>query len=191
MTPEFESHKNLSSHSFEDLPSPKVENSPLGTLDMQKRDRFELLSAYLDGEVTAAERRQVQEWLDTDPQVQRLYNRLLKLRQGLTTMSAPQAVPVQQTVDAVFAKLDRRRPNRALKWGGVAIAALFVGALATVLPGRDSFVPQLASSPTPNSEPLMVALNEPLVNIPKAAVTSPIKSLPHSSSNPSHDRKLH
>ena len=191
MNPEFDSHQNLSSHSFEDLPSPKVENSPLGTLDMQKRDRFELLSAYLDGEVTAAERRQVQEWLDTDPQVQRLYKRLLKLREGLTIMSAPQSVPVQQTVDAVFAKLDRRRPTRALRWGGVAIAALFVGALATVLPGRDSFVPQLASSPTPNSEPLMVALNEPLVNIPKAAVTSPIKSLPHSSSNPSHDRKLH
>ena len=30
---------------------------------MVKRDRFELISAYLDGEVTAAERKQVEEWL--------------------------------------------------------------------------------------------------------------------------------
>ncbi len=190
MTPEFNSHQNNSSHSFEDLSSPKVENSPLGTLDMQKRDRFELLSAYLDGEVTAAERRQVQEWLDTDPQVQQLYNRLLKLRSAFKTVSAPQQVPVEQTIDAVFDRLDRR-PNRMFRWGGVAIAALFVGALATVFPGRDSFSPQLASSPTPNSEPLMVALNEPLVNIPKAAVASPVKSLPHSSSHPNGDQKLH
>lgn len=183
MTPEFDSHQNNSSHSFEDLPSPKLENSPLGTLDMQKRDRFELLSAYLDGEVTAAERRQVQEWLDTDPQVQQLYNRLLKLRSALRTVPIQQEVSADQTIDAFFDRLDRR-PTRRWRWGGVAIAAVFVGALATLLPGRDSLVPQLAQSPTPSSEPLMVALNEPLVNIPKAAVTSPVKSLPHSSNAP-------
>lgn len=191
MTPEFDSHQNPSSHSFEDLSSPKVEHSPLGTLDMQKRDRFELLSAYLDGEVTAAERRQVQEWLDTDPHVQQLYNRLLKLRSAFKTMSVPQELPIEQTIEDVFDRLDRR-PNRMWRWGGVAIAALFVGALATVLPGRNLLSPQLASSPTPNSEPLMVALNEPLVNIPKAAVTSPVESLPHSSSHPSqNNRELH
>jgi len=31
-------------------------------MDMLKRDRFELLSAYLDGEVTAAQRQQVEDW---------------------------------------------------------------------------------------------------------------------------------
>lgn len=180
MTP-FDSNQNMSPDSFEELPSPKKENSdsPLFVLDMQKRSRFELLSAYLDGEVTAVERQQVQQWLSTDPQMQSLYNRLLKLRQSLRTVSVPQEVPVEQTVDAVFERLDRRRSPR-LRWGGVAIAALFVGALATVLPGRDLFSPQLASSPnstTVSSEPLMVALNEPLVNIPKAAVTSPVESL--------------
>jgi hypothetical protein len=36
-------------------------------------DRFELLSAYIDGEVTAAERKQVEEWLATDPTVQQLH----------------------------------------------------------------------------------------------------------------------
>lgn len=188
MAPEFDSHQNLSSNSFEDLPSGKIESSasPVGNLDMQQRDRFELLSAYLDGEVTAAERRQVQQWLDTDPQVQHLYNRLLKLRSAVRTMSVPQPVSEEQTIDAFFDKLDRR-PNRMWRWGGVAIAAMFVGALATVLPGRDSFSPQLANK---SPEPLMVALNEPLVHIPKAAVTSPVKSLP-ASTHTTHDKHLH
>jgi len=38
-------------------------------MDMEKRDCFELLSAYLDGEVTATERRQVEEWLSTDASI--------------------------------------------------------------------------------------------------------------------------
>ena len=32
----------------------------------QEHGRYQLLSAYLDGEVTVDERRQVQEWLDSD-----------------------------------------------------------------------------------------------------------------------------
>ena len=40
---------------------------------MYQRDRFELLSAYIDGEVTAAERGQIEQWLTTDPEVQCLY----------------------------------------------------------------------------------------------------------------------
>ncbi|MFM8202724.1 MAG: anti-sigma factor family protein, partial [Dolichospermum sp.] len=52
-------------------------------MDMQKREYFELLSAYLDGEVTATERRQVEQWLSTDASVKCLYKRLLNLRQGL------------------------------------------------------------------------------------------------------------
>jgi anti-sigma factor RsiW len=51
------------------------------TMDMHNRNRFELLNAYLDGEVTADERRQIENWLTTDPQVQCLYARALKLRQ--------------------------------------------------------------------------------------------------------------
>ncbi len=51
------------------------------TMDMPNRDRFELLNAYLDGEVTAAQRQQIDNWLTTDSQVQCLYARALKLRQ--------------------------------------------------------------------------------------------------------------
>jgi negative regulator of sigma E activity len=175
MTPEFDSLRNPQSHSLEDSSSGNWEtsNSPLGTLDMQKRDRFELLSAYLDGEVTAAERRQVQEWLATDPQVQCLYNRLLKVRQALRAIPVPASEPVDQTVDQVFAKLDRR-PKRMFVWGGAAIAAIFVGALATMFPGNNPFSPQFAQSPKPEAsgEALTIALNKPLLNIPSTAAAS-------------------
>lgn len=199
MTPEFESDNNHKPHSSEDSLSGNLENSPLplGKLDMQKRDRFELISAYLDGEVTAAERRQVQEWLATDPQAKSMYNRLLKVRQALRTMPAPPAESVEQTVEQVFAKLDRRPtveqvfakldrcPKRAFSWGGAAIAALFVGALATVLPIHRSLNHQFAFSPDQETtaEPVMIALNEPLVTIPKAAIAQSEKSLQQPSVN--------
>lgn len=158
-------------------------NPNSGSLDTIQRDRFELLSAYLDGEVTAAERKQVEDWLTSDPTVQRLYTRLLKLRQGLQNMPVPTSErSVQQTVDDVFARVERR-PKLSVVWGGAAIAALFIGTLATVLPGR-SPIPQMAESPqeqtqpaeseTENSEPLLIALDKPLVAIPKAPVAAPI-----------------
>lgn len=61
MTPEFESQKHQK-NSFGDSPDPCC-----GARDMEKRDRFELLSAYLDGEVSATERKQVEDWLQPTP----------------------------------------------------------------------------------------------------------------------------
>uniref|UniRef100_A0ACD5GTL5 Anti-sigma factor family protein n=1 Tax=Desertifilum tharense IPPAS B-1220 TaxID=1781255 RepID=A0ACD5GTL5_9CYAN len=70
MTPQFDSHQPSKqpsgSHSSARW-NARNPNSSMGALDMLKRDRFELLSAYLDGEVTASERQQVENWLDTDP----------------------------------------------------------------------------------------------------------------------------
>lgn len=142
-------------------------NESTGGMDMLKRDSFELLSAYLDGEVTADERRQVENWLDNDPEIQLLYGRLLKLRQGLRSIPAPPAQqPAEQTVQQVFARLDRR-PKIAGFWGGAAIAALFISALSAVLPTSQLPERQQASSPPQALPDLMVALNSPVVEIPK------------------------
>ncbi|MGB3612868.1 MAG: hypothetical protein WBA10_03675 [Elainellaceae cyanobacterium] len=95
--------------------------------DNMKRDRFELLSAYLDGEVTPAERQQVLLWLEQDQTMQCLYARLLKLRRGLQCMPVP---PSNASIEDTLAKVQsriKRRPRRAMAaWGGTAIAALFV-----------------------------------------------------------------
>ncbi len=179
MTPEIESQNHPQTHLHEDLPALKADeaNQLTGAMDMHKRDRFELLSAYLDGEVSAAERRQVEEWLANDPEVQRLYERLLNLRKGLRTMPLPPAQqPVEGTVEQVLVRVNKR-PKMAVAWGGTAIAALFIGALSGVLPSRQSPLDQLPQAPQPAAKPesLMVALNTPVVEIPKAPASAPGK----------------
>ncbi len=166
-----------------DLPSGEAEhtNESTGAIDMVKRDRFELLSAYLDGEVTAAERRQVEELLASDQSVRCLHTRLLKLRQGLRTMPVPQSQAVEETVERVMARLRRRRARLALAWGGTAIAATIIGAVSGFLPGG-KFSPQLAQNPATEqaqssnsiaAAPLNVSINNPILPIPKAAETTP------------------
>ncbi|NEP11441.1 MAG: Fis family transcriptional regulator [Symploca sp. SIO2C1] len=142
-------------------------------MDSLQRDRFELLSAYIDGEVTAAERYQVQELLSKDPDMQRLYTRLMKLRQGLRQLPVPTCeTTAPETVQKVFSRIDRRRSRKAFIWGGAALAALFVSAVSGVFSGNRSFVPQVAQSPEPEvaSEPLMISANQPVIEIPKAPV---------------------
>lgn len=96
---------------------------------MLQRDQFELLSAYLDGEVTAAERREVEALLSQDEQTKQLYSRLLKLRSGFQGLPLTAAQPVNSTVDQVMERLDRPRISRRT-WalGGGAIAAAAIGA---------------------------------------------------------------
>ncbi|WP_017655500.1 anti-sigma factor family protein [Fortiea contorta] len=163
----------------------KNTNESTGAMDMVKRDRFELLSAYLDGEVTAAERKQVEAWLAHDPLVQCLYARLLKLRQGLQTLPVPTQQPVETTVQQVMVRINRRS---RLAWvlGGAAVAACVIGSVTGIIPSGDSKTLQLAQQrlepkqttpvvPAIQVSPLMVALNNPVIEIPKAAVASPEK----------------
>ena len=147
-------------------------------MDSLQRDRFELLSAYIDGEVTAAERKQVQELLATDSEMQRLYSRLIKLRQGMQQLPVPAPVATaQQTAQQVFSRIDRRRNRRTVFWGGAAIAALFVSAVSGIFPGSRSAVLQLAQKPNADAEPLEIALNQPVIEIPKGAVAEPEQSV--------------
>jgi anti-sigma factor RsiW len=137
---------------------------------------FELLSAYIDGEATPAERRQVNQWLDHDSEVKNLYLHLLRIRQNLQQMPVPKSTqPVAETVEKVFWLLDKRRYQKMAMVGGGAIAALCVAALSGLVPGMPS-VTQLAKSldRQPESKQLMIALNRPIVPIPKAAIAVPM-----------------
>ncbi len=148
-----------------------------------QRDRFELLSAYLDGEVTAAERHQIETWLATDASTQRLYARLLLLRQKLQTMPISKSdQSVEQLVNCVTARIEHR--PRHLLWGGLAIAALVVGAVLGSMP-RQTYAPSVATNSLNQtdevpSDSLMIALNRPPIEIPKTSLSSPINSLPKS-----------
>ncbi|NJP11298.1 MAG: Fis family transcriptional regulator [Leptolyngbyaceae cyanobacterium RU_5_1] len=174
---------NFDSHNSNDQPSSAVNPNRSHSLNVMQRDRFEMLSAYLDGEVSADERRQVEEWLANDPTVQRLHARLLNLRQAFQTMSVPLSdqSSVQQTVDAVLARVDRK-PRLPLIWGGIAIAAVAIGAISSVLLGERSPLPQMASTtnqehvqpsqtPTDSEMPLLVAIDEPIASLPKGPMS--------------------
>lgn len=146
-------------------------------------DRFELLSAYIDGEVTVAQKEQVQQWLHEDPNFQQLYQRLLKLNHGFQNLPTPVATQSpQQITNAVLTQIEQRRFSRLAFWGGTAIAAIAVGLISLFLPEQKTPLPQVAETPTPleNSAPvansnaeapsLMIAVNRPVVPIPKAPV---------------------
>lgn len=165
MTPEFESQKHQH-HSLGDSPDPCM-----SARDMEKRDRFELLSAYLDGEVSATERKQVEDWLATDPNIQCLYKRLLNLRQGLRNTPVPAtSQPVDVTVDQVFSRLENRRRKPILFVGGAAIAAALIAAISGVFGNQNAWSPQMANTPaTPDSDALTIALSEPVIQIPQVS----------------------
>ena len=156
---------------------PNTNNKLTGAKNMLKRDRFELLSAYLDGEVTAAERRQVEEWLENDPSVKNLHARLLSLRQGLRNLPIPQSEKsIEETVDSVMARLSRRT-KRVWMFGGAAVAACLIASLSSLIPNGEvgtfkiagKALKQVEETPSTDIATLpMVALNQPLIQIPKA-----------------------
>ncbi len=184
-----------SSQPNQDLPFKKdrLSNESTGAMNMMKRDtqseplreRFELLSAYLDGELTAAERRQVEDWLSNDASVKKLYARLLKVRQGLRALPVPQSQPAEEAVQQVLGRV-RRRSRLLVLGGGAAIAACVLGAISGVFPGGESGAPQFAQKPIEQTQPtkpvnaspspLMVAINNPIIPIPKTEQASPKNS---------------
>ncbi len=153
--------------------SNSARQTPQDDLDALKRDRFELLSAYLDGEVTADERRQVDAWLASDRDMQILHSRLLKLKRGF--QSAPVPVPTsQQTERAVQQVLARveRRPRLMLVWSGVgaAVAATVVGVVSSLSPSVTPMSPSAAKIEQLPQIDLQLRLDQPPVPIPGASV---------------------
>lgn len=131
------------------------------------RCTFELLSAYLDGEVTASERQQVQEWLATDSEIRSLYGRLQLMRDRFQSLPHPQPTCSHQDLaNNVFAKIDQRSKTRK-RWfvgGGSAIAALVVATVGNVFSESNS--PVLRFAQQPEEEALVIALNRPVIDIP-------------------------
>jgi anti-sigma factor RsiW len=151
-------------------------------LHVLDEERFELLSAYMDGEVTAAERKQIETWLDSDPEFQLVYKQMLQMQRSFHTMSVPPTESIETTVQQVMARIDRR-PRLMVVWSGLgaAAAAAFVGAVA-VIPGLNPgqqltnmapaniaprYVPEAGATQVmaPN---LMLVLDRPPVEIPAA-----------------------
>ncbi len=150
------------------------------------RDRFELLSAYIDHEVTADERRQVEAWIAEDPAFAKMHRRMTQLQFGFQQLPAPvPAEHVDVTIAQVLKKVDRPRPNWQVLTGmGGAIAAAVTVAVLSNLP-KPGFAPEMAAiqaSTTPAGQvqmpapsTLMIALDEPIYVATKGVVADETK----------------
>lgn len=149
---------------FEDFDSDRfTENSQI-----ELTDRFELLSAYIDEELSATDRNRVQTWLDEDPQLRQLHRQLLALQGQIQHSQAPSSEKsTAEITAAVFQSLDRQRHRRRLVRGGGAIAASLFAALSFI-PGSSQWR-MAEESPEDRATPVMlaVALNKPAIDIPK------------------------
>ena len=146
-------------------------------------ERFELLSAYIDGEVTEAEEQLVEQWLSDDADFRRLYQQQLKLRQLLIDLPVPVAAhssvkaETDVMISRVFAEIDKRSQQRKRKLAGIGIS---VAAIVGIVGSMFTFNSNPQFSPVANSikpaapvaeEPILIAMEEPLVPHPKSMST--------------------
>ena len=106
-------------------------------------ERFELLSAYMDDELSVSERQQVEHWLETDPEMQQRYNALSALSLSFQSLPAPET-NTDQLLDAVFTEVERK-PRQLKKVGTIAAIIAAVGALGAVI-SNNTLTPRLADS---------------------------------------------
>ncbi len=157
----------------------QISNNSMTTPD----ERFELLSAYIDGEVTETEEQLVEQWLSDDVDFRRLYQQQMKLRQSLIDLPVPVAAnssakkETEVMIDRVFAEIDKRSQRRKWKLAGIGISvAAVVGVFGSLFTFNSSpqFSPVANSvkAPTPVAEePVLIAMEEPLVPLPKSMNT--------------------
>lgn len=140
-------------------------------------DRFELLSAYIDGEATASERKQVEAWLATDPEFNRCYQQLLQMQRGFQSLPIPASASVEETIEGVMARVERK-PKLAV-WATVGTAAaVAIAALTGLFSGGGSLVPQTAQSPGGQDDTTTVAVNAPTDNLKPSDLLIAIEQSP-------------
>ena len=137
-------------------------------------DDFELISAYIDGELSPTARNRVQIRIDQDPQMKKLYTQLMALQSQMQNLSAPPSKEsAAEITEKVFQTIENHRRQRRLTLGGGAIAATLLALFTGFIPGISS--PGLRFAQSPNSGEingdqvmLAVALNKPTIDIPKS-----------------------
>jgi ferric-dicitrate binding protein FerR (iron transport regulator) len=168
-----------------------LNNNQMQTPDPE--EQFELLSLYMDNEASPAEKRQVEQWLASDSKFRNLYHQQLRLRQLLIDLPVPGSSRVgvqansdktELVVNRVLAKLEERSRQHRIAWGGIAAVAVLVGAVGSIFtfnsPTKDlnfastsnNIKPQESITP---QEPLLLAMEKPLIPMPKSMGVTDIK----------------
>jgi anti-sigma factor RsiW len=156
----------------------KPENSQTADLTI---DCFELLSAYIDGELSPSDKHQVQTWLDQDPKIKHLYTQLLALQGQIQhSVAPPSKKSVPEITVGVFQTIERRRRRCQLIWGSSAIAASVLAIISGMIPGISPLsglkMAEVKSPANSSAVMLAVAVNKPAIDIPQAANDYPVQT---------------
>lgn len=134
-------------------------------------DRFEQLSAFIDGELSETEQAEVQRWLALDPNARAQYRQLLQMQSGFSRLAVPESVrnSGETTAELVLERLEQPRwlPNPKTRWGQFSrrYAPIAAGAIAAFT-GWATW--DILHPPEP-----MVSLDMPPVVIPTLVSESP------------------
>ncbi|MBE9239556.1 anti-sigma factor [Synechocystis salina LEGE 00031] len=153
-----------------DYPRQPWDGAEPGNEDLLFDEKFELLSAYIDGEVSPQERKQVQGWIDSDPEFKQTYLGLIRLQNALPQVPVPPAIDTDALAQKVFARLEQENRWRGIWfWGSVTAAAVVVAAYSSIL-GKplDPSLNQANLDPAivaMDEDPLMIAIHEPMFEV--------------------------
>ncbi|ELR96770.1 anti-sigma factor [Gloeocapsa sp. PCC 73106] len=153
--------------------------------DFDPSEHFELLSAYIDQELSEEETTKIKSLLQNDQRLQHEYQQMLRLRAKLKNLPQPSPIILPEQLAAQVLNRVKQQERKRSKWGwsGGAIAALSVAALSGLFTPIPSRLPQLANSSDQDAKflvmainqvsreqmnsRLMIPLNQPLAGIPK------------------------
>jgi anti-sigma factor RsiW len=140
---------------------------------MNHQDHFELLSAYLDRELTPEENQQVEQWLNNDPQAQQTYKHLSQLRYHLqTNPTPPPSYAPEQLTQQVVTQSQKQTWQAVTFWGKRALLAVFITVTSGTLAWTTSPSFRLADSTPSEQSPnaaLMISVDQPIMDIPSTA----------------------
>ncbi|MGB3405137.1 MAG: zf-HC2 domain-containing protein [Microcoleaceae cyanobacterium] len=161
------------------------------SVDRDQSEKYELLSAYLDGEVTPEERHQVEQWMANDPQFKAMYFEWLQVRSQWRSMPIPQSTIAPDELAEQVVKQFHRRTRKTLVWKGAAVASVLMAAISGWMYGGLPWGLRQQLSQSSEIEPLRIALHEPVVPIvdPEAvsiSVDQPLIQIPKAT----HSRNL-
>jgi len=146
---------------------------------LSKGERFELLSAYIDNQVTPTERKQVQEWLDGDREFKNMYLNLLQIEQSIKNIPIVHTTSTEDMCTKVFAKIDKQQKNKqislTLSIGCLAILGLIFYVPKQFSSSRADLASTYNSSELKENESLTIALNRPIIPLPHSGQQSALK----------------
>lgn len=145
---------------------------------MNSQQRFELLSAYLDRELTAENTEKVEEWLTRDQQAQETYKNLLRLRYHIQRVPVYSSHHSSETLaKKVVSKANNKTLKQILFLGGGTMVALFITMMSGTFSWMNSSSTRLTRSDYSDlpSDTLTITLDQPVVEIPIAQVSTTVK----------------